>query len=69
MKDEQNPAYLFSGTDTQLLSLIVKGEIDPVLFAKRELSNRGLNDNGEWIGFDDANKELENYFKKCVFFS
>lgn len=50
--DDLNPEYLFSTVANELLSKIVKGEIDPVEIARKTLRGRGLDDNGEWVGFD-----------------
>lgn len=49
--DDLNPRYLFQGIATDLLVAIVKKQIDPVELANKELANRGLNKNGEWVGF------------------
>lgn len=49
--DDLNPQYLFSLTANDLLVAIMKGQIDPVELASKELKNRGLNIEGEWIGF------------------
>jgi hypothetical protein len=54
ISDQQNPAYLFSLTATDLLLAAVSGMIDPALLARRELANRGLNQDGSWVGFDRA---------------
>lgn len=51
IQDSQNPRYLFCGISTSILSAIAKGEIDANELAKKELSNRGLNEEGLWIGF------------------
>ena len=53
-KDELNPAYLFSTTATSLLLAITDGLIDPVALAHQTLASRGLNENGEWVGFERA---------------
>lgn len=53
-----NPDFhLFSITSNAVLSAIVKGELDPVLAAKRELANRGFDADGKWVGFKAA-KEI-----------
>jgi len=52
--DEVNPDFLFQGTATDLLLAAASGMIDPVMFARRELANRGLDANGTWVGFDRA---------------
>ncbi len=56
MKDNLNPAFLFSSTYTELLCKIVNGEIDPKQLAEKELQNRGLDKNGFWIGFEKVKK-------------
>lgn len=55
--DEENPNYLFSGTNTFLLSEIVNGHIDPREIAWFELRNRGLDSNGNWVGFGEGKCE------------
>lgn len=57
LTDDENPAFLFSTTYTSLLSKIAKGEIDANFYARAELANRGLDLNGNWIGFAAAAKE------------
>jgi hypothetical protein len=49
--DELNPVYLFHLIATDLLVAIVKKKIDPIELANKELANRDLNENGEWVGF------------------
>ena len=49
--DEENPSYLFSCTNTILLTGIVNGHINPREIAWLELRNRGLDSNGKWVGF------------------
>lgn len=53
MEDELNPNLMFRLTYNELLAQIIKGEIDPVQLAKNELSNRGLDIDGNWIGYED----------------
>lgn len=59
MSDDKSPNFTFQGTDSQILSMIVKGEIDPVAMAWKELANRGLDHCGEWVGFNQASKIFE----------
>jgi hypothetical protein len=56
-KDDENPIYIFSLTSSRLLSEAIKGEFDLLYLAKRELANRGQDENGKWVGFDKA-KEM-----------
>lgn len=58
-KDDFNPRYLFSLTATQLLCECLSGEIDMNYLVRRELANRGVNENGTWVGFPKA-KEIHN---------
>jgi len=55
-KDELTPTYLFSTTATSLLLAITAGLIDPVALAHQTLASRGLDENGEWVGFERAAK-------------
>jgi hypothetical protein len=52
VKDELNPAFILSLTETELLSKIAKGEINLQELAKRELEDRGQNIDGAWVGFE-----------------
>lgn len=54
IRDELNPIFLFQGTSTKLLSMIVNGEINTTWMASKALANRGLDKNGCWVGFDKA---------------
>lgn len=56
MRDEENPEFLFQMTHTKLLVQIATKRLDPVLSAKKELVNRGLDKNGKWIGHEEARK-------------
>ena len=56
MKNELNPDYMFSTFSTELLLKIANGKIDAKKFAKKEIANRGLDKNGQWAGFDNAEK-------------
>ena len=49
--DELNETYLFQTIATDLLVAIVNGQIDAKAAALQELKNRGLNENGVWVGF------------------
>ena len=54
--DDENPALMFGLSSSNLLSQIVKGEIDPIEIAKYTLSCRGQDENGDWVGFAKAEK-------------
>lgn len=47
--DEQNPHFIFSTTHTNLLLAAAQGLIDLEDYARQELENRNLDENGEWI--------------------
>jgi hypothetical protein len=50
--DELNPDYIFSLTSTEILCAIANGLIDPVSYAKYTLTSRGLDYDGNWVGFE-----------------
>jgi hypothetical protein len=50
--DDLNPIYLYHLTATDLLVAILKKQIDPIKLASKELKNRGLDENGKWVGFN-----------------
>ena len=52
--DALQPQYLFSNTWTELLVAIANGSVDAQQLAKQELANRGLNQEGTWVGFNKA---------------
>lgn len=52
LSDDENPIYLYSTINTSLLVKIVNGEIDPTQLARTELNNRGLDNDGQWVGFN-----------------
>lgn len=60
--DDQNPIFLFSQTEKEILLDLVNGKIDAVQFAKIELRNRGFDiATGRWIGWkknEDVSEEL-----------
>jgi len=55
-RDETNAAFLYSQTATVILLAIAAGVIDPVEAARRELANRGLDADGDWVGFPEARR-------------
>jgi len=57
MRDEDNPEFVFSLTNTKLLVDIATKKLDVVMKAKKELSNRGIGKNGKWVGPDVAAKQ------------
>lgn len=54
VSDLQNAQFLFSTTSTDLLLAIAAGLIDPIRLAREQLANRGLDADGQWVGFDRA---------------
>lgn len=41
---------------TKVLAAAARGELDLNLLAREELAGRGLDQNGVWVGFDQAAK-------------
>ena len=52
--DDINPRFMFSTTATALLVEALRGDFDLKQLIRRELANRGLNTEGNWVGFDKA---------------
>lgn len=52
--DDINPRFIFSTTATALLLEALRGDFDLKQLIRRELANRGLNAEGNWVGFDKA---------------
>jgi|GEM_PF-5417899 hypothetical protein len=63
LPDEQNPIYTFSCIHTDILAKAMKGEIDLFTLAKKELQNRGLNNDGLWVGFKQTKLLTPNQIK------
>jgi hypothetical protein len=57
ISDDANPLFAFSTMPTELIVNFVKGVYDIDYFLRSELAQRGLNINGQWIGFEAAKKE------------
>ncbi len=57
MKDDDNPQFIFSLTNTELLLQIANNKLDAVYLAKKELINRGIGKSGTWSGFAEAAKQ------------
>jgi len=51
LPDEENPIFLFSQIHKDLLVDIVNGKIDAAELARIELKNRGLNNEGKFVGW------------------
>lgn len=52
--DGVNPRYIFTMTSTKVLVEALKGDFDLNYMLRRELANRGLDEDGKWVGFDKA---------------
>ena len=59
IKDDLNPKFIFNTTNTELLVQVLKGEIDPMRLVKEQLVQRGVDENGLWVGFAEA-KRIHN---------
>lgn len=54
--DDVNPKYLFTQTATALLVEALRGDFDLKALIRAELANRGQDDKGNWVGFEQAAK-------------
>ena len=61
--DELNQEFMLRVIDSELLIKVAKEEIDIWKLVREELSNRGIDDQRNWIGFDKAKKYWEKYNK------
>lgn len=61
--DELNPELMFNMTASELLIKVAKGEIDIQKLVRKQLSDRGIDDQRNWIGFDKAKQYWEKYNK------
>ena len=55
--DDLNPEYVFNMVHTELLLQLADGTLNPQELARKEMANRGLGRNGEWVGFVQAKEE------------
>lgn len=58
MTDNLNPNFIFNLTSTALIVKAVNGEINLLDLACKELARRGLNSQGDWVGFKAAELEI-----------
>ena len=49
-------ARIYSARLNKVLVAVVSGELDLNYLARKELSSRGLDKQGQWVGFDKANQ-------------
>ena len=61
-RDEVNPDYMFQTINAELLVSAMQGKIDLNALAWRELRGRGLDEYGNWIGFDKPEEGV--YYNK-----
>lgn len=54
--DDVNPRYLFTQTPTALLIEALRGDFDLKALIRVELANRGQDEKGNWVGFEQAAK-------------
>jgi hypothetical protein len=55
---EENPLYLFATTSTNLLVKLLGKEINLTTLIRMQLRERGVNDKGQWIGFEKAMQQM-----------
>lgn len=52
MKDDVNPAFLFSCVSSEMLVRVLAEGLDLKEMILMELANSGLDENGKWVGFN-----------------
>lgn len=56
LHDDHNPKYALRGISSKELGKAAKGKTDLKQRAKEELASRGVDEHGQWLGFDAAAK-------------
>jgi hypothetical protein len=56
LSDDLNPIFILQGTHTDLLIAAAAGRIDLQDLARQQLANRGLDQDGRYVGFKRANE-------------
>jgi hypothetical protein len=59
LPDEENPLFLFNTTSTNLLVKLLGKEINLPTLIRLQLRERGVNDKGQWIGFEKAKQLMQ----------
>ena len=59
--DELNPDLILNTIAAELLIKLAKGELDIQKLVRKQLSDRGIDDQRNWIGPDKARKYWEKY--------
>jgi hypothetical protein len=58
LPSEENPLFLFSTTSTNLLVKLLGKEFNLATLVRMQLRERGVNDKGQWIGFEKAMQQM-----------
>jgi len=58
LSNEENPLFLFSTTSTNLLVKLLGKELNLATLVRMQLRERGVNDKGQWIGFEKAMQQM-----------
>lgn len=56
--DRQRALEFLQLFPVDVLASAARGEIDIDYLARVELANRGMDQNGEWVGFEEARRKL-----------
>jgi hypothetical protein len=66
LPSEENPLLLFSTTSTNLLVKLLGKDFNLATLVRMQLRERGVNDKGQWIGFEKAMQQMPGANKKPV---
>jgi hypothetical protein len=61
---DENPLFLFATTSTNLLVKLLGKEFNLATLVRMQLRERGVNDKGQWIGFEKAMQQMPGANKK-----
>ena len=64
LPDEKNPLFILQTVHTDLLVKIVSRDFNITSLASRELSQRGLNDQGKYVGFGQVKTAKKSVKRK-----
>jgi hypothetical protein len=49
--DNENPLFALQQVSTSVLTMFLTGKVDVIELIKMETTNRGRDENGQWVGF------------------
>jgi hypothetical protein len=66
LPEDENPLLLFSKTSTNLLVKLLGKDMNLATLVRIQLRERGVNDKGQWIGFEKAMQQMPGMAAKKI---